>query len=267
MTFLLESYVFYVDVYLVQNVLIKFTVLFLTLYVHKQRDLIFQWKGIRRLCVISFIATVIEIIGLYRIPVYVVFFTLSFFLEMPLMFFVLTRKTKIKWHAWILTAYFFTVLINGIVELIWNLLGEKIGYVFVMLIACACTVFGILLWKMEQAQKRGIYTLSLYHHEKKIELEGYYDSGNHLKDPYSKKGVHILSKEVIEELVTNEEKHLYIPFEALGTKQGLIEIIYIEKMQIKGENELLLERVPIGIAEDSLFEGKQYKLILNEEVF
>ena len=72
---------------------------------------------------------------------------------------------------------------------------------------------------------------------------------------------------MIEELVTNEENRLYIPFEALGTKQGLIEIIYIEKMQIKGEDELLLERVPIGIAEDSLFEGKQYKLILNEEVF
>ena len=61
---------------------------------------------------------------------------------------------------------------------------------------------------------------------------------------------------------------VYVPYQALGNESGIIEVHYIDEMIIEGENgKITIQNCPVGVTKDNLFEGKNYEMILNEEVF
>ena len=128
--------------------------------------------------------------------------------------------------------------------------------------------------------KKGIFQVELICLDKKVQVKGFYDSGNRLKDPYTGKGVHIVSEQLIrkfkiqeirtQNMETNPEeiKRVYIPYQSLGNEAGLLEVYYIDELVIDGEKErIYIHNCPLGVTKDNLFEGKEYEIILNEEVF
>ena len=86
-----------------------------------------------------------------------------------------------------------------------------------------------------------------------------YDTGNHLLDPYVHAPVHIVAHSVAQALTLKPECSRLIPFSVVGSTGGLMEVWTIDGMEWAGGR---LEHAVIGIAEDTLFEGKDYRLIL-----
>lgn len=269
-------YIFYADVYFIQNFMMKVAVLYLSLYCNKIHFEITRVKGIGRICVVSFLGTIIEIAGLLLSGSYSVFIICVHLLEVPLMSRFVLGKNREQVLRVIVSGYFFTMLINGVLEALWNQFGEGGGYIFYLLFSCGVVIVGVRIWKNYMKMQKGIFTVELICRGKQIQAQAIYDSGNHLIDPYTKKGVHIVSKGLLESLgiknvmcdEVKKKEAVYIPYQSLGNEADLLEVYYIDKLIVNGEKQRkIIENCPLGVTKDNLFDGKNYKIILNEEVF
>uniref|UniRef100_UPI004056342B sigma-E processing peptidase SpoIIGA n=1 Tax=Agathobacter sp. TaxID=2021311 RepID=UPI004056342B len=259
-----DTYIFYADVYFFQNFLIKSSVLYLTLWYQKYLP-----KGImQRIGIAALAGTVFEIVSLISGAGYNVFLAAVHIAEVPAMMVFLIGKDKKYLVKAIVTGYFFILLINGILEIFWNMFGEKGDFLFFLFLSCGLVIVLVKTAHSHMKIEKYIFGVELLNQEKKLEIRGFYDTGNRLKEPYGQKGVHILSKDICEKLLGEAQQKMLVPYHALGNTKGLLEVFYVEKMKIRSEKqEYDLENAAIGIGEQKLFDGKSYEMIINEEAF
>ncbi len=260
-------YIFYADVYFIQNFMMKMAVLYLGLYCNKSYGVTGSLKGVSKIALASFLGTLFEIVGLMISNKYSVFLIFVNVLQLPLMFLGIVGYKRKHVLRLILSGYFFTVLINGILEALWNQFGEGGGFLFFLLFSCGTVVAGVRIWKNYAKMQKGIFQVQLLHRGKRTYVKGFYDSGNRLIDPYTKQGVHIISKQLFENLEIVQD-YVLIPYQALGNEAGLLEVYYMDELIVEGESiRKTIQNCPVGVTKDNLFEGKKYEIILNEEVF
>lgn len=264
MIILANAYVFYADIYFLQNFLIKLTVLFLIVHSYKRQNVVSN----RKLIIVAITATILEVIGLSFIVDYHFFILFVHIFEIPGMVLVLLGKRVEDLFGGIIRGYLFTVVINGVLEILWNMFGYKGHYLGLIILACVITIIGILKYMKHVKQTKGIYDVELLYDKNQVKTKAFYDSGNHLVDPYTQKGVHIISEQLLNQLKIPKEKKVCVPYQSLGASAGLIDVYYIENIKIYGNPNIVeLQKIPIGVTKDDLFSDKLYKMILNEEVF
>ncbi len=246
--------------------------LYLSFCCGKRNSYVQTMRRIRKIVFASLLGTIVEILGLLWSSSYDVFILYVHLLEMPLMMLFVLGKEKRKILSVILSGYFYIILLNGVLEALWNQFGECGGYLFVLVFSCGAVIVGVRIWRNYTKRQKGIFHVELSHQRKRIQTNGLYDSGNHLKDPFTGKGVHIISKALVRKVGIYENQTIkspvYIPYQSLGNEQDLLEVYYIEKLIIEGERgRITIQNCPVGVTKDNLFEGKNYEIILNEEVF
>lgn len=257
-----QTYIFYADVYLWQNFLIKSVALYLTVWYEKYLP-----KGIiLKIILTAFIGTILEIVGLLSKAGYEWFIGMVHLIEVPgMLFFLMGKKYSVKT---IITGYFFILVINGIQEAIWNIFGENGNFLFFLVISCGLAIVIARNLYVRIKTEQYIVSVELQNEISYCQVRGFYDTGNRLKEPYGGKAVHILSKEICERFLVENQAKMLVPYQALGTTQGVLEVFYLKTMKIEqGKQRLELSDVAIGIGDVQLFEGKVYEMILNESVF
>ena len=266
------QYIFYADVYFFQNSIIKIVVLFITLCIQKHHAIKWNKNMLVKIIVLSCLATMIEIIMLFTNVKYECLRILFVLFEVPIILRILLPKTDCKLFKLCLIAYFYLMLVNGAVELLWNWLGKNANYIYILILACGVVIVGVRMYSNYLKMQKGVYEVTLLHKENTLQANGFYDSGNCLKDPYTGLGVHIVSEDALNRLGVIDEKEtitpVYVTYQALGNSFGMIEVYYLDEIRIHGEKDCLIQKkYPVGVAKDNLFNGKNYEIILNEEVF
>ena len=253
----------------------KATVLYLALYCSRMRAKSSAISTIWKIGIASFVGTFVEIIGLLFVGNYSLLVALFFFIQIPAMTgYVLGKEKKRSLHI-VVTGYFFMILINGVLEALWNYFGEYGSFLFFLLFSCSTVVVAVRIWRNHNQMQKGIFYVELLHEGNIIQEKALYDSGNHLKDPYTGAGVHIISRMTADKLRIGREERtnvdsypVYVPFQALGIEEGMLEVYYIEELIVEGEKgRIIIQNCPLGVTKENLFEGKNYRIILNEEVF
>lgn len=264
MSLLGNTYIFYGDVYFFQNFLIKLTVLFLVSYSMKIQTMV----PVIKIVLIAAIGTMCEILGLLSVFSYEFFIGMVHLFEVPCMVLGVLGKKKTFLLRGIVLGYLYTMLANGVLEVFWNIFGENGYYGIILIFTCVTIIIGGVLFFQSRKQNKDCYEVELIHNGSKIRMKALYDSGNHLIDPYTGKGVHIVSAQLPSKLFLDNDKKVYIPYQSLGNSNGLIEVYYIELLQIYGQKNVIEQhKIPIGVAKEDLFLNKSYEMILNEEVF
>lgn len=268
MNVLSGTYIFYADVYFIQNFIIKVAVIYLSLYCNKCHFYLSTTKGIGKIVLASAVGTLIEIAGLILGNSYNVFLILVHTFEIPFMILLVLGSERQSYIKIILTGYFFVMTINGVLEVVWNWFGGYGSYIFFLCAVCGFVYVVVRIWQNYNKMQRGIFSVELSHRGKRATTYGFYDSGNKLIDPYTKKGVHIVTMQVIKKLGLAQENPIFVPFRALGKDEGMLEVYYVDELVIEGEKQRIhRQKCPIGVAKENLFAGKAYEMILNEEVF
>lgn len=259
-----HTYIFYADVYLFQNFLIKSSALYLTLWYQKYLP-----KGIiPKIFFAALAGSAIEIAGLLSGAGYNWFIAIVHLVEVPGMMVFLMGKEKKYLVKAIITGYFFILLINGIQEAFWNVFGENGSFSFFLIISCGLSVVVVRNLYFYIKTENYIFHVELQNEEKCCQIRGFYDTGNRLKEPYGQKGVHILSEDICEKMMSEKTSKMLVPYHALGNTQGILEVFYMKNMKItKGKQVFEIMDAAIGIGEKRLFEGKGYEMILNEGAF
>lgn len=263
--------------------MMKAAVLYLTAYCSKRDEVISTIRGVLRIVVVGSLATVFEICGLLLLNSYSLVLLFVNVIEIPCMLIGIMGKKKKQIIRLVVLGYFFTMIINGVLEALWNQFGEHGSYIFYLVFSCGAVIVGVRIWRNYRQAQKGIFQVSLLHQGKKIQSKGFYDSGNCLKDPYTRKGVHVVARQVLLKLdiLRDSEKVLfsegtnqmmqgpvYIPYQSLGNEAGMLEVYYIDELVIEGEKgRSVIQNCPVGVTKDNLFESRNYEIILNEEVF
>jgi len=257
------TYIFYADAYFVQNFLMKTTVIFLALWVNKERFGI----PIYKIILSSGIGTILEVTFLMwsHLPWLAGIYSV---LEIPVIVCVLLGK---RWKQIVkisISGFFFVMIMNGFIEILWNYFGKWGHYGFLVCLSCGIGVFTIKHLLRYCKIQKGIYPVELLHKGQKVSCYGFYDTGNCLKDVYTGNGVHIISKMLGERLHLSEEKAVLIPYASLGREADLIKVYYLEHICVYDKNKQKKETpVAVGLAEDNLFQNKKYDMILNENIW
>lgn len=108
--------------------------------------------------------------------------------------------------------------------------------------------------------------------ECEIMLSGLVDTGNVLKDPYSRKPISIAQKRSLQNVlkgINDYEKVKYhmVPFQSLGCENGLLEVITADIVYIyKDKKEIKITEALIGLTDIELSTDKAYQMLINPEV-
>lgn len=130
--------------------------------------------------------------------------------------------------------------------------------------------FGVIKLFMAVVRIQDKYCeIELYYQEQVYHVKALIDTGNGLRDPISFEPVHILQKKVLPLGEKPEEiKGIrFIPYHSIGKSEGILPVVRLEKMRIQRETELWIEKPIIGICEEEISQGGDYKMILNPEIF
>ena len=261
---LADTYIFYADTYFIQNFVVKLGILMLTIRTLKTQ----MRKPVVKILGIASVATMLEIIGLFLFPSYRLFLLFVHIIEVPSMMMVLLWKRRELVGKSIILGYFYTIFINGVIELLWNMVGEESVYLLLVLTGNGICVFAITYafhrWKIT----KGVYYVEVHFLDIVWPVKGFYDSGNHLKDPYTGKGVHIISEEVASRLKLLQREKVCIPYQSIGNEDGIIDVYYVDEVRIQKQEGVTVQKsVPLGVVDNTIFKGKKFEMIINEDVW
>lgn len=125
---------------------------------------------------------------------------------------------------------------------------------------CALSVLvALILEERRQIHDKRLHRVRLRVGDCEVTVIGLHDTGNRLSDPYVHLPVQLLARSELERLLPERKGGRLIPFSTVGAPEGLLEVWTIDVME--WENGRCAPAV-IGAAEDALFKGKDYRLIL-----
>ena len=160
MSILSSTYIFYADIYLVQNFMIKVVVIYLTLYCNKLQSYISTMEGIIKISLVSFLGSIIEVIMLLFGSSYQLFIVLVQVLEVPIVFYCVVAKMRQTSFSLIISGYFWVVVVNGMLEIFWNWFGENGSYMFYLMFVCGFVIVVVRIWIIYAKQQKGIFLVA-----------------------------------------------------------------------------------------------------------
>lgn len=222
-----------------------------------------------RLVAVAALSSVAGLLLVLYVRNYVLYCLIAHFLLNTLMVFLCFGRCGKKefLENWLVT-YLVVILLGGGMQWVWesNLLPRS------YLIQAGAVTFGgyLTLLYLMQRKERGnhIFEVLLRKDNRCIRLKGYWDSGNQLRDPYTGRGVSILSHTKAKEFLEAEKDRIrYVPYRSLGEEAGLLGVTDVDEIVLlEGKKTICFQQAAIGIAQQGLLEGKEYDLILHTSI-
>ena len=252
-------YIFYADVYLLQNLWMDYIALTGANYFLR------RGKGTGRILLTAMASSVGSLSVAVTVKDENLRVLLTHFILNTVMVIVGFGKCRGRdfWENWAVT-YFAVIVLGGVAGMLKQALpGLPAGITYAV-----CAMMLTLLFRyLNQRRNFGthLYPVLLKNREKNVECRGYWDSGNQLKDPYIMQPVSIIRAETAGRLTEpGVDLVRYVPYQSLGKKDGLLAVVGLESMIIyDGKRKIKVSPAQVGIADPGIFEQKEYDLILH----
>ena len=123
--------------------------------------------------------------------------------------------------------------------------GLSINYIFILIISPIILFFYIKQNKEMKNLYNNYYLVTIYFNDKEyLELNGFYDTGNRLQDPYFHKPIIIVN----ENDLFNKYNYIYVPYKTVSSK-GLMRCFKVNKILF---NKTEYKNVLIGISDNKI---------------
>ncbi len=251
-------YVFYADVFLLQNLIMDFLALWGTNYYLRRK------KSMGRLLLAAFFSSaagVVLFLWIKNWPLYCL--TTHFLLNTAMVAAVFgVGSFRCFLENW-WTAYLIVLLTGGMMQWVrdWSILRGT--FVVPALLTAGGLFFLLRYIKGRKIRGNHIYAVKLVQGERYVEMMAYWDSGNQLRDPYNGKYVNILDKKYARELFGEEALYRYVPYCSLGQTNGMIKVATVDELMIFDEHKVVhVEHAAVGVAAEELFLDREYGMIL-----
>lgn len=167
-----------------------------------------------------------------------------------------------------LVIYMTVLLLGGMMEWEKNIGLSSVFFWIKAGIAAVLLSIATAYLSLKKEFTEKLFKVQIVQEGKSFVLNGYWDSGNLLVDPYVGKPVQIIEKHTAEQIFGGEiPATRLIPYCSLGNKGALLQVCNAQEMHIfKGKDKRIISPVVLGIAEHELLKGKEYDVILQASV-
>lgn len=257
---MIRIYVLYLDVYVLESVLLNLILLMFTL--------IMMGRRIRfiRLLIAALLGGALSVIPIIAGINYGIFYILFVWITGLLMVIAALGGGKIS-EQMTGTMYFY------VLSFVWNKLIaglEKIvgiGYVVGILTAIIMGIAIVYLCVKKKKEKRQtIYEVQIARQGRKVSIKALLDTGNALREPISGRPVSIIEKEAYEELHCEEtqEKCRAIPYHSIGREHGMMKGIEVDELVIwEGKEPHVQKDAMVALYDGKLTTNGSYRMILH----
>lgn len=256
--------VFYVDIYLILNLMMNFFLLVLTAIIRQKRGV----GG--RIFLLSLLFAVISTGSTYIFWDDRLWRMGSALLEMGGMVYLVFLPDSLKsWRREMGTFLSLALFCGGGMTAflsMGNALFAELPVSATGMLCVSVVLMGIAFWLLRgqwAAQRQNQQTLvwvEVSHREKSFPVKALVDTGNRLVSPYTGEGVWIVSRELAGKLSLSQGSHpVYIPFQSLGGS-GLWEAYRLERALVEGKR--VYENVLVAVS-PHLGEMDEIQMILN----
>lgn len=255
-----KIYVFYADVFLIQNFLMDLlAVSGANLFLSRRR----KWWRLVLAAAVSSAGGLALLLVVKNAILYAVFS--HFLLNTGMVFLCFGRCGKKEFlENWAVT-YFVVLLLGGTMQ--WLTENGMLSRDFLLWgVVGVLGVYGILFYLMQRRNFRNhILDAKLKKRGNCMQLKAYRDSGNQLYDPYTGQGICILSGERARDFFDERKDHFrLVPYCSLGETDGMLWVTDVDEMQLfDGRRTVRAAHVAVGIADAGLLEKRGYDLILH----
>ncbi len=251
-------YVFYADVFLLQNLIMDFLALWGTNFYLR------RGKRTGRLLVTALCFSAAGAVLFLWIPSWPLYCLTTHFLlntAMVAAAFGIGSFRCFLENWW--TAYLIVILTGGMMQWVreWPILPGT--FVVPAFLTAGALFLFLRFLKGRKSRGNHMYAVKLVQGGRQVEMMAYWDSGNQLRDPYNGKYVNILDKKYAGELFGEEALYRYVPFCSLGQTNGMIKVATVDELLIFDENRVVhVEHAAVGVAAEELFWDREYGMIL-----
>lgn len=121
-------------------------------------------------------------------------------------------------------------------------------------------------WKIRK-ETNNFYQVTLFYKGKTETVTAFLDTGNRLKEPVTKRPVHILTYEEGMKICGKVPSFIYVPFSSIGTKMGLLPGVFLDSMTVEKDGEtMVVEKPLVAIVRQPLSPNGDYQMLLNENM-
>lgn len=257
---MIRIYVLYLDVYILENILLNLILLVFTLIMMGRR---IRFIRLLTAAVSGGILSVIPIIAGMN---YGVLYILLVWVTGLLMVVIASGGGTISEQI-AGTLYFY------ILSFVWNKLIaglEKIVGIGYAVCIPAVAIMGIvtvyLCMKKKRERQQTVYEVQIIRKNRKVSIKALLDTGNVLREPISGRPVSIIEKDVYDELHCEEllEKCRVIPYRSIGREHGLMKGIQVDELVIwEGKEPHIQKDAMVALYEGKLTTNGSYQMILH----
>jgi hypothetical protein len=161
------------------------------------------------------------------------------------------------------------VVLEGAAEAVYAVTGIRAWKTYALGVSYFLARWFLLKLRSSVFVGKREFSVTLYSGEKSVTCLGLYDSGCLITMPKTREPVSIASASLIRELLDEggEYETCNIPYSALGTDRGKLSVYRFERMEIQMKKDVKVIINPrIGQAQETLFCGRPYRVILNAGV-
>ena len=243
---MIRIYVLYLDVYILENILLNLILLVFTL--------IMMGRRIRfiRLLTAALSGGILSVIPIITGMNYGVLYILLVWATGLLMVVIASGGGTISEQiAGTLYFYILSFVWNKLIAGLEKIVG--IGYAVCIL---AVAIMGTVT----------VYEVQIIRKNRKVSIKALLDTGNVLREPISGRPVSIIEKDVYDELHCEEllEKCRVIPYRSIGREHGLMKGIEVDELVIwEGKEPHIQKDAMVALYEGKLTTNGSYQMILH----
>lgn len=139
-----------------------------------------------------------------------------------------------------------------------------------LLLLAAGAYFGMrcILGFVLEARKGGnhLYEVTMHYRGREKTVTALFDTGNRLYEPVTHQPVHVVTYEALSELCERVSSVIYIPFESVGKKEGVMPGIFLDEMEIRqGSDVKIIEKPLVAVCRRPLSSDGEYQMLLHED--
>lgn len=158
--------------------------------------------------------------------------------------------------VWILSGGLQWFLYQGVSALRFCITASVFTFFF-------CCLFA--LYQKKISLENMIVKVTIIIQDEEYQLLGLWDTGNHLYEPYRHRPVHIIEADILS-AKSLKQPYLYVPYQSLGKKEGILPVFCAKTLMIEKENQqIVLENQMIGLTQLSLSSRGHYQMLLHPD--
>lgn len=260
-------YAVYIDVFLVQNVLMDLQLLLLTMLLLREKVIFL------RLLAASLVggagAVMILLSGIGFGITYVL---LVLVLDLAMLLVCVRKPIKgrpafQKLVMGIIDLYGMVFAYGKLMECAGRLVGERLAQILVTGVIIGIVIF-ILAYR-SLMEPRHIYEVTLTEEGENVICRALFDTGNLLTDPISGKPVSVVEETALMKgwLEKYPQKYKIIPYQSVGREHGVLEGIVVDELVIKKEQEQVVKKgAVVAFYKGKLSKNGDFQMILNHSL-